>query len=383
MDRQEQGRPEAGGWVPGTAAAVCCITADEGLREDCARAAAVAGAAFEAASSAGEAAALWSRADLVLVGADVVELPPQRRDAAVLVGRGSDRGLLWQRAADLGVDHVAELPEAAEWLVEFLGRRGSDRSSGSVVGVVGGCGGAGASTAAALIAGAAALDGASVLLVDGDRLAGGLEASVSERGAEGLHWPDLISASGTINPEQLRSALPRVRGVGLLSWPASSQRAARIGAAAVSGAIEAARSAFDLVVADVGRGREGLEDFAWACDRLLVVVPGRLGGALSAAQLLHELPPVPVGALVRGRPAEGIDAEQLAEAVDCPLVGTVPHVRGIPVAAEAGRLLEFSRLRAFRRLAGTVLDGAHLPMDDGEALAVGARLASRGRRAGR
>lgn len=206
---------------------------------------------------------------------------------------------------------------------------------------------------------------------------------MSERGAEGLHWPDLISASGTINPEQLRSALPRVRGVGLLSWPASPQRAARIGAAAVSGAIGAARSVFDLVVADVGRGREGLEDFAWACDRLLVVVPGRLGGALSAAQLLHELPPVPVGVLVRGRPAEGIDAEQLAEAVDCPLVGTVPHVRGIPAAAEAGRLLEFSRLRAFRRLAGSVLDGAHLPMDDGEALAVGARLASRGRRAGR
>jgi secretion/DNA translocation related CpaE-like protein len=379
MDRQEDGRGTGGGWLPETETIVCCISSDAALTQECARVAAVAGVGFEAAESADAAASLWSRADLVLLGADVSDVPPRRHDATVLVGRAADRHILWQRAADLGIDHVAELPDAAGWLVEFLGRGRSEAASGTIVGIVGGCGGAGASTAASLIAGAVALEGSSVVLVDGDRLAGGLEACLSERGVEGLHWPDLVSASGAINPDQLRAALPRVRGVAVLSWPARPQRAVRIAASAVSGALEAARAAFDLVVVDIGRGREGLEDFAWACDRLLVVVPGRLAGALSATQLLHELPPVPTGVIVRGRPAEGMDAEQLAEVLDCPLAGTIPQVRGVPQAAEAGRLLDVAPARPVRRLARTLLDGLSAEADEGEALAVGRRLASRTR----
>lgn len=378
------------GWLPEASATVCCITGDSALLEECARVAAVAGVAFEGVAAAGGTHAVWREADLVLVGPDVVELPPQRRGTSVLVGRPEHHQTLWTRAAALGVDHVAELPDAAGWLVEFLSRRGPEGPSGSIVGVLGGCGGAGASTTAALLAAAAALDGAETLLVDGDRLAGGLEASLCERPGEGLRWPDLASASGAINPAQLAASLPRVGGTALLSWPAGPGRAVPVPGTAVAGALDAARSAFDLVVIDVGRGREGLDDFGWASDQVLVVLPGTLGAALSASQLLHELPPVPVGAVVRGRTAEGTDAERLSDLVGCPLVGRIPHLRRAAAAAEAGRLMDLGRHRSVRGLAQTVLATLSDPvgrtgpvMDDVAALAVGARLAERGRRAAR
>ncbi|GAB4098219.1 septum site-determining protein Ssd [Sinomonas halotolerans] len=352
---QSAGGP-AGPWLPPDGTAVCCVTADQALLEECARAAAVAGVPFEAAPTAEQAEGLWSRSDIVLLGADVHEVPPQRRSSTVLVARGADRAQLWQRAAALGVEHVAELPDAAGWLVEFLGRRRADGPAGAVLGVLGGCGGAGASTAAALLAGACALAGSSTLLVDGDRLAGGLEAALSEHPPSGLHWPDLVGASGQINPGQLSGSVPQLGGLSMLSWPAGAQRAARVPASVVSGVLDAARSAYDLVVVDIGRGRESLEDFAWSSDRLLMVVPGRLGAVLSAAQLIHELPPVPLGAVVRGPFAEGIDAEQISEAVGCPLAARLPRLRGAGAAAEAGTLLSLARLRRVRSFAAQVLE---------------------------
>jgi secretion/DNA translocation related CpaE-like protein len=389
MARNEQEQSAgAGGWLPEAGPIVCCITGDAALRDECARAAAVAGAVFEGVPSVGEDPQLWTRADLVLLGADVSEVPPQRRGATILVGAASQRHLLWDRAAALGIDHVADLPDAAGWLVEYMGRRGSEGPSGVVVGVVGGCGGAGASTTAVLLAGAAAHGGARVLLVDGDRLAGGLEAVLGEQPLEGLRWPDLASAHGAINPEQLAASLPRAGGAGVLSWPAGPRHAVRVPGAAISGVMEAARTAFDLVVVDIGRGREGLEDFGWASDRILVVVPGTLGGALSAAQLVHELPPVPLGLVLRGGTSEGVDAEQLAGLIGCPLVARIPHLRRVAAAAETGRLMELARSGPLRRLAAVVCEALPervpaAPAGDGRALALGARLAGRGRRVAR
>lgn len=389
MVRNEQEQSAgAGGWLPEAGAVVCCITGDAALRDECARAAAVAGVAFEGVGSASDDPRLWTGADLVLLGADVSEVPPQRRGSTILVGGAGQRHQLWDRAAALGIDHVAELPEAAGWLVEFMGRRGAQGRSGLVVGIVGGRGGAGASTTAVLLAGAAAHGGARVLLVDGDRLAGGLEAALGEQPMEGLRWPDLGSASGAINPDQLAASLPRVGGAAVLSWPAGPGHAVRMPGSAVSAVMEAARGAFDLVVVDVGRGREGLEDFGWASDRILVVVPGSLGGALSAAQLVHELPPVPLGMVLRGGTAEGVDAEQLAGLIGCPLVARIPHLRRAAAAAEAGRLMELARSRPLRRLAAAVLSSLPEPAsgavaDDGGALALGTSLAGRGRRVAR
>jgi secretion/DNA translocation related CpaE-like protein len=353
---QDREGPSGGGWLPeeGT---VFCITSDGILLEECARVAAVAGVRLKASSSFADAGREWDSGGLLLLGADVGDVPPRRGSDTVLVGRGSARELMWRRAGDLGVEHVAELPDAAAWLVDFLGRRRRDPAEGLVLGVLGGCGGAGTTTTASLLAAAAADRGRSTVLVDGDRLGFGLELGLAEEPLMGLKWPDLASASGSIDPTELDSSLPRVGGVPVLSWPASTGASALIGSTAIARVLDAARQAFDLVVIDVGRGREGLEDFAWASDRLLLVVPARLGATLAASRLLDDLPPVPVEVLVRGRLAEGVDAEQISAAVGCPLGTHLPELRGASAAGEAGRLLELARRRPVRRMADDLLGG--------------------------
>jgi secretion/DNA translocation related CpaE-like protein len=347
--------PSGGGWFPEDGA-VFCITSDAGLLEECAQVAAAAGVPFESAPSFRDAGREWDSGGLLLLGADIDDVPPRRRSDVVLVGRSVGRDLLWQRAGVLAVEHVAELPDAAVWLVDFLGRRRRDAGEGLILGILGGCGGAGATTTAALLAGAFADRGLSTALVDGDRLGCGLELGIAEESLMGLKWPDLASASGSIDPTELESSLPRVRGVSVLSWPASTGSVPSIGSSVIERTLNAARQAFDLVVVDIGRGREALEDFAWASDRLLLVVPARLGSTLAAARLVADLPSVPIAVLVRGRLAEGVDAEHVADAVGCPLGARLPEVRGAVAAAEAGRLFQLASRRAVRSMARNVLD---------------------------
>ncbi|WP_138444478.1 septum site-determining protein Ssd [Sinomonas susongensis] len=352
-----QGTDDAeAGWRP-HGEAVLCVTGDPVLLDECARVAAVAGVALRTAPTLGEAMKGVDDDVPLLLGADVRDVPPRNRPDMILVGRGNDSGLLWHRAAELGVEHVAELPEAAGWLVEFLGRRLSQGRDGLVVSLVGGCGGAGASTTAVLLAMAANARGESVLLVDGDRLGGGLELCLSNEHTSGLAWPDLAAASGRIHPPQLEAALPRVLGVPYVSWPASAGYAKPVAPEAIAGVLEAGRSAFELVVIDLGRSREGIDDFGWASDRFLLVVPGRIRAAVAATQLLHEIPPVPTGLVVRGRLGEGVDAERLAGAVGCPLAAHLPELRAANAATEEGRLPELSRRRDVRRAAGLILEG--------------------------
>lgn len=353
--RQETAEAEAGS--PPSGGRVFCVTEDPLLLDECARIAAVAGVAFRAVPTLGEAMREADDGAPLLLGADVEEAPTRARPHAVLVGSERDRGRLWRRATELGVEHVAELPEAAGWLVEFLGRRLTRTDEGVVVGVIGGCGGAGASTTAVLLAAAANARGDSVLLVDGDRLGGGLELCLSEERGSGLAWPDLASASGRIHPPQLEAALPRAFGVPYVSWPASARSAKSVGPEAVAGVLDAGRSAFELVVIDVGRGGAGIEEFGWASDRLLLVVPGRLRAAVAAAQLLREIPPVPTGLVVRGRLGEGADAERLPEAVGCPLAAHVPELRSADAVSEEGRLPELARRRPVRRATNSILEG--------------------------
>lgn len=355
MGRAENLRGSSGGgWLPDDGA-VFCITSDAGLLEECARVAAVAGVPFESASSFRDAGREWDSSGLLLLGADVDDVPPRRRSDVVLLGRRAGRELLWRRAGDLGVEHVAELPDAAVWLVDFLGRRRRDAGEGLILGILGGCGGAGATTTAALLAGAFADRGMSTALVDGDRLGCGLELGIAEEPLMGLKWPDLASASGSIDPMELESSLPRARGVSVLSWPASTGSVPLVGSSVIERTLNAARQAFDLVVVDIGRGREGLEDFAWASDRILLVVPARLGSTLAASRMVADLPSVPTAVLVRGRLAEGVDAEHIADAVGCPLGAHFPEVRGVVAAAEAGRLFQLASRRVVRGMARNVL----------------------------
>jgi hypothetical protein len=104
--------------------------------------------------------------------------------------------------------------------------------------------------------------------------------------------------------------------------------------------LDAARRCYELVLLDIGRGREPLRTFAWECDRVLVVLPAQLRAAVASARLVPELPPVDTALVIRAKPGAALDFQLIAEAVGLPVQSIMPEVRGTAAATELGRLLE-------------------------------------------
>ncbi|MBT1001338.1 hypothetical protein KIH31_01870 [Paenarthrobacter sp. DKR-5] len=356
-ERGPRGAPATDPWTPEAAADVLLVTRRARLVEEVERIAAAASVTVRAADGPDQAGAEWERCRVVLVGADIRELPAHRRPPGVLLGLEDDAGTLWSRASVLGAERVVVLPEGARWLADFLSRRGDTDTTGVVLAVTGGCGGAGASTIAAWLAARAAAEGFGSLLIDGDPWGGGLELALSAEELPGLRWEDFLQARGTIDPRQLHDSLPMVGGFSLLSWGTGSGGAARGPARpeVLAGVLDAARRGFELTVVDAARSAAALERLAFSCDRLLVVVPGRVRAAVAAAQVLRELPTVRTGLIVRGPLSAGLDAELIADSIGHPLAGYCAGVRAAPAATEAGQILELRRRRAVQRFTGAVL----------------------------
>jgi secretion/DNA translocation related CpaE-like protein len=346
----------AGTWLPDGAAETLLVTGSDVLRGEVERIVAAAGRQLSSVNDVVEAAPYWDAAGAVLVGSDVPELPRRRRAPAVVVGLSGEGDSLWQLAAAMGAERVAVLPEGGPWLAEYLSRYHAPDPGGHVLGVVGGCGGAGATTAAIWLAQAAARHGARVLLIDGDPWAGGLELALAAEEEAGLRWPDLADASGSIDPDQLHEALPDAGGFSFLSWPGNRERRAVVDAAAVSAVLDAARRSYELVLLDVGRGREVVRTFAWECDRVLVVLPAQLRAAVAAARLVPELPPVETSLAIRARAGAVFDYELISRSVGVPVQSVVPEIRGTAAATELGRLLDAGSRRSVQRFADAVLD---------------------------
>lgn len=345
-----------GQWLPDESTVTLLVTGFDVLRGEVERIVAAAGGQLRTVPDVREAAPFWDTAAVVLVGSDIRELPPRRRAPAVLVGLSGDGDTLWHLAAAIGAERVAVLPDASVWLAEYLSRAGSPEAAGFVLGVTGGCGGAGATTAAVWLAQAAARHGTRVLLLDGDPWGGGLELALAAEETPGLRWPDLAGASGSIDPLQFAESLPMVGGFSFLSWPGSRDRHPGVDAATVSGVLDAARRGYELVVVDIGRGRDALRTFAWDCDRMVVVAPALLRAAVATARLLQDLPPVETALMVRGKAGAALDGALIAESVGLPLCAIMPDVRGVAAATELGRLLDAGRQRNVRRFAAAVLN---------------------------
>lgn len=345
-----------GTWLPGGSSETLLVTGRDELHEAVERIVAAAGGQLRTVHDVREAAPFWESAGSVVVGSDIRELPSRRGAPAVLVGLSTDGEGLWHLAAAIGAERVAVLPEATAWLAEYLSRSRSPESGGLVLGIIGGCGGAGATSTAVWMAQAASRHGARVLLVDGDPWGGGLELALAAEETPGLRWPDLAQASGSIDPRQLAESLPLTGGFSFLSWPGSRDRHAGVDAATVAGVLDAARRGYELVLVDIGRGREPLRAFGWECDRIVVVAPAQLRSAVATARLLSEFPPVRAGLAVRGIRGAPLDSALIAESVGLPLCGIVPDLRGAAAATELGRLLDTGKRRAVRRFAESVLE---------------------------
>jgi secretion/DNA translocation related CpaE-like protein len=339
-------------------------TADPRLLDDLLRLAAAADIEVEVAADAAAARRSWAAAPLVLVGSDVAvplaQRPPPRREAVVLIGGDLDDAGIWERAVNLGAEHVAFLPDADDWLVDRLADAGERAgcAPGLLAVVVGGRGGAGASTLAAALGVTAVRAGHSALLVDADPLGGGLDLVLGGEDAGGLRWPDLVGTRGRIAGDSLSEALPTVDGLVVLSWDRSSPLT--IDPDALSSVLTAGVRVHDLVVVDLPRSFDAASEEALArSDVVWLVVPAEVRATASASRVVTALQAMStyVEVVVRGPAPGGLPAEVIAESLGVPLAGWVRAEPGLSAALERGEAPARNGRGPLARLCGSLLDG--------------------------
>jgi secretion/DNA translocation related CpaE-like protein len=301
------------------------VTADPILLDEILHLAEQAGAEVSVAGDPAAARESYGTAPLVLL--DVALAPScvraalPRRPGLVLVGRCAPiPESAWSAAEALGAEHVTALPAAAPWLV----RRIADAPSAApprafAVGVVGGRGGAGASVLAGALAVTAAREGARTLLVDADRLGGGVDLVLGWEEVAGPRWSQLTGAR-----QAPARPLPGHGELAVLSWDRDGT--VPLAPAAMAAALDAGRATRDLVVVDLPRSLdEAARVAARDADVVLLVVPG------------------------------GLRAREVARVLDLPLAGSVPPEPGLAKALERGEAPAATGQGALARLCRRLL----------------------------
>lgn len=298
------------------------LTADQGLLGELLPLAAAADVAPVTAYEPLAALASWSRAPVVLLGADladdVARIAPERRPHLYVVSRQRAPDDLFRTALLLGAEQVVELAGSSAWLVELLADLTERRTTrGRVIGVIGGSGGAGATTFACALGQGAARAGDAVV-IDCDPQGPGLDRMLGLERTEGFRWDALCQTTGRLSARALRDALPRSGSLGVLSWYVGAG-AQTLQAFAVREALSAARRGHDTVVVDLPRTSDGLVDeVAARCDRLLVVTVGTVLGVSATARMRARFAGHPdVGVVLRG---EAVDAADVESVVRLPVV---------------------------------------------------------------
>jgi secretion/DNA translocation related CpaE-like protein len=333
------------------------VTADESLLDELLRLAAAAGTTPEVARDASSALRAWSRAPLVMVGADLADAlaraAPERRTGVFVVLTGSPPDRLFQTALAVGAESVAELPRSEGWLVERLTDVvDTGPTRGLTLGVLGGSGGSGATTFACALAQTAAHTGPSVVL-DLDPLGPGVDHVLGLDLVDGVRWDVLGHTSGRLSGRALRESLPRRDGVAALTWYAGP-RPRPLQAFAVREALSAAARGHDTVVVDLPRGPDPLaEEVLARCDQVLVTVSATVAGVASAVRTCGRLAERGAfGLVVRG---VDVDDEAVSRLVGAPVVASMRDQRGLAESVDLGLGPVRSRRGPLGRAAAHVL----------------------------
>jgi secretion/DNA translocation related CpaE-like protein len=317
-------------------------TQDDRLLDELLRLAAAAGVEAEVAVEPATARRCWSRAPLVLVGADGADglaaaaLP--RRSGVVLVSLDLDDASVWRRAVGVGADRVVMLPDGEAWLVDALADAGEgEHGRGSVVCVVGGRGGAGASTLAVALGVTALHRGMPTMVVDADPLGGGIDLLFGGEDAAGLRWPDLAETRGRVRAAALAEALPRMNDLTVLSWDRRSRLA--IPPESMATLLSAARRTNDVVVVDLPRSFDDAARVALAAaTTCLVLVPAEVRACASAQRVVAAALDATddVRVVVRGPSPSGLRPRTCAELLGVPLAGSFRAERFLVDSLEWG-----------------------------------------------
>jgi len=324
------------------------MVSDPDLLDTILRLAAAAGCELHRAVDPAQARGMWPRAPLVLLDpAAALQCSraglPRRGDVVVMV-RGEPEPAVWRTAVAVGADHVVSLPEAEAWLVNALTEAAEGiRPGGAVLAVVGGRGGAGASVFAAAVAVTAVRADERALLVDCDPLGGGLDLVLGAEDLGGLRWPGIGVGGGRVPATALHAALPAPRvsrgADGALAVLSCDRSAHGPSPAAVRSVVEAGRRGGEIVVCDLPRYPTDAAVAALTCaDLIALVVPADVrscaAGSRVAAMLAEHGGDVRL--VVRGPAPGGIEPEEMAMALDLPLLAAMRPEPGLTGALERG-----------------------------------------------
>lgn len=324
------------------AAAPLLATDDVELLDDLLRLSAAAQIRPDIAMSLSAVRSRWSSAPLVVVGADMVEQVQRahvpRRSSVVLASRTSAAEELWRSGVELGVEHVACLPEAERWLIDrFAELFDAEVRNAPVVAVVGSRGGSGASSLVAAMAVAASSTGLRSRIVDLDPLGAGMDVVLGGEELAGLHWRDLEQAQGRIPAAVLDAGLPEIAGTRALTW--GPGRVDPLWPGAVAASVDALRKVSDLVIVDLPRGLgdfagEALARASW----VLMVVPRDVSAVAAAGRILSApaLEGAAVHLVTRGPAPSGIDPDDVAKLLGLPLLANLDRDSAVAREIESG-----------------------------------------------
>ena len=318
------------------------VTSDSTLLNDLLRLAAAGSVEVTVAPDPELARSDWAAAPFVLVGADslarCVASRLSTRTAVILVTRSGRPEPPWRSADSLRIEHVVVLPEAETWLVDrFADHAAGNPDRARVVALVGGSGGAGASVLATALAVTARRRSLDTLLIDGDPLGGGVDLALGWERMQGLRWPELLDASGRVNPPALVDALPGEGSLAVLSFDRTELTGAP--PQAMAAALDAGRRGRDLVLVDLPRRFDEASLLALtAAERCYVVVQAELRSCAAARRIVAEAGRhCPAMALVvRLVDPGGVRPGEIAEALDLPLAGVLTPEPRLTRAMAAG-----------------------------------------------
>ncbi|MFI6389000.1 septum site-determining protein Ssd [Nonomuraea sp. NPDC050547] len=334
------------------------ITEDQDLLDDLVRVAAAAGTQLDVAHNPAVARPYWGIAPVVVVGDDlagkVAETAPPARERVFLAAREPADPGAWRRCVEVGAQAVMDLPGDERRLVEEFAEALEPASRAGVVAcVVGGRGGAGASVLAACLALKASADRLATLLVDADRLGGGIDALLGREEAPGARWSDLLAREGRINAGALSAALPAFGDLALLSF--GRGRAAPVPPAAMRAVLEAGRRGFDLVVVDLPRHLDPAAAEALArADTTFAVATADVRGVLATAQVVHDVAEHTADIRAVVRPG-ALDERAVAHSLDLPLAGTLPDHPRLSATLNRGELPRLGPRTALGGLCATLV----------------------------
>lgn len=306
---------------------------------------------------------MWDRAETILVDFASAETALStgfsRRAGVILVTASTPTLADWRTATALGVEHVISLPSEEDALVRLLGEPASlPTGDGGVIAVVGARGGAGASTLAAALGLCGGRAGRRVLLVEGDRYGSGLDLLLGWETVPGLRWTDVVVEGGRVSGDALHGALPSRDGLSVLALGRFENRSAGLSAVAVTSVLDAGRTAGDLVVCDVSRHPSDVSDAVYAAaDLVVLVLPAELRAVTSAEAVAEHVADrnANVGLVVRGPAPGGLRADDIAAALDLPLLTSMRAEPGLAERLERGGLV-LGRRSPLAAAANSVLD---------------------------